>query len=93
MRVGCNLFIAAINAYTTKLINMKTTYTKLFRLIAKILDRILFAFKMFPTKNPTTPNWLYSHRIASTAYPDGTRYEYVGSININDLKRKKVTAK
>lgn len=69
---------------------MKAIYKTLFISIYKIIDRTLFAFKMFPTRNPTSPNWLYSHRIASTAYPDGSRYEYVGSINIKDLKRKKV---
>lgn len=70
---------------------MKTTYKNLFTLIATIIDRIVFAFKMFPTKNPNTDkNWLYTHRIASSAYPDGSKYEYINGININELGRKKV---
>lgn len=69
---------------------MKTTYNKLFRAIANLIDRIVYAAQMFPTRNPTSPNWLYSHRIASTAYPDGTRYEYLNGCHISQIKRKKV---
>ena len=69
---------------------MKTTYKKLFIATATIIDRIVYAFKMYPTKNPNTQNWLYKHRIASTAYPDGSKYEYINGISINDLGRKKV---
>ena len=70
---------------------MKITYNKLFITIANILDRIVFAFKMYLTKNHnTTKNWLYTHRITSTAYPDGSKYEYINGISINDLGRKKV---
>jgi len=59
---------------------MKTIY--------KIIERIVFALKMFPTKNPNTDtNWLYDHRIKSTAYPDGTRSEYFGGVNINRIRK------
>ena len=69
---------------------MKTTYYKLFKTIANIIDRILFAFKMYPTKNPNVSNWLYDHRIKSTAYSDGTRHEYLGGIHISRINVKKV---
>jgi hypothetical protein len=64
---------------------MKKPYIKLF----KLLDRILYALEMFPTKNPNT----IVCRIASTAYGDGTRVEYLNGCDIKDLKRPKVTAK
>lgn len=68
---------------------MKQIYNKIFRTILKIVDRILFAFKMYTTKN-TNSNWLYEHKIASSAYPNGDRFEYLNGININELGRKKI---
>ena len=55
-----------------------------------LINRILFALQMFPTKNPNVTNWIYDHRISSTAYPDGSRHIYLGGININRIKNKKV---
>ena len=57
------------------------------KIIYKILDRIVFAFKMYPTKNPNTTNWLYDHRIKSTAYPDGSSVDYFGGIHINRIRK------
>lgn len=68
---------------------MKKPYTKLFRLIAGFIDRIVFAVEMYPTKNPNT----IVCKIASTAYGDGTRVEYLNGCDIKDLNRPKVRAK
>lgn len=62
---------------------MKTIY--------KIIDRIVYAFRMYPTKNPN--NWIYTHKIASSAYPDGSKHEYVNGCNINEINRNKVVSK
>jgi len=64
---------------------MKKPYIKLF----KLLDRILYALEMFPTKNPNS----LKCKIASTAYGDGTRIEYLNGIDIKDLNRTKVKAR
>ena len=69
---------------------MKTIYKKLFSFLANLLDRILFAVQMFPTKNPNSYNWLYDHRLKSTAYPDGTRIEYLTKVGPKDFHRNKV---
>lgn len=58
--------------------------------IYKMFDRILYALEMFPTKNQNGSNWLYEHKIKSSAYPDGTHYEYLNGAHISEVKRNKV---
>lgn len=63
---------------------MKKAYTTLF----KIIQRIIYAFEMYPTKNPNVVTG-----VASTCYKDGTRDVYLGAIHPKELNRKKVKTK
>ena len=56
------------------------------KLFITFIHRILFAFKMFPTKNPNVTNC----KIQSTAYPDGSKHEYIYGCNIKDINKPKV---
>lgn len=61
----------------------KQIYIKIF----KAIERIIYAFQMYPTKNLNAVTG-----ISRTAYPDGTVSEYLGAILPSELKRNKVKA-
>jgi hypothetical protein len=66
---------------------MKIFYLSLFRLIAAITERLIYALGMYPTNNPNTVTG-----VIRTAYPDGSKHEYLGAIKPSELTRKKVKA-
>jgi hypothetical protein len=66
---------------------MKTATIKLINWLIALTDRIIYAFQMYPTKNPNVVTG-----VSRTALPDGTINEYLGAILPSELKRNKVKA-